>query len=281
VLMDTGVFTGEQTMSEEWHRFREFVARAEELPVSLLVRRGCHTDPGDEVGAAYDAPFPSEASKAGARAFPAILPTQRDAPGAEAGRRTLDALREDGRPMLILWGDQDPVLPPRAGEALASAGQGEEGGGPGVRFFTAAADGRDGMGSVVRICAVAAAALVALSFAFFAVDQLTEGSENQVRAVRGDNQRAPSQAQIDKPAPDPAVERIRETQHSRVREYVDDANDILLSPFTGLVDTEKIWSQRVIPGLLALLLYGLGGTILANAMPKPNRQVGDWRESTS
>ena len=121
VLMDTGVFTGEQTMSEEWHRFREFVARAEELPVSLLVRRGCHTDPGDEVGAAYDAPFPSEASKAGARAFPAILPTQRDAPGAEAGRRTLDALREDGRPMLILWGDQDPVLPPRAGEALASA----------------------------------------------------------------------------------------------------------------------------------------------------------------
>jgi len=137
------------------------------------------------------------------------------------------------------------------------------------------------MGSVVRICAVAAAALVALSFAFFAVDQLTEGSENQVRAVRGDNQRAPSQAQIDKPGPDPAVERIRETQHSSVREYVDDANDILLSPFTGLVDTEKIWNQRVIPGLLALLLYGLGGTILANAMPKPDRQVGDWSESTS
>ena len=121
VLMDTGVFTGEQPMSDEWHRFREFVERVEELPVSLLVRRGCHVDPGDEVAAAYDAPFPNEASKAGARAFPAILPTRPDAPGAEAGRRTLAALREDTRPMLLLWADQDPVLPPRAGEALASA----------------------------------------------------------------------------------------------------------------------------------------------------------------
>jgi haloalkane dehalogenase len=121
VLMDTGVFTGEQPMSDAWHQFRAFVERTEELPISLLVRRGCHTDPGDEVAAAYDAPFPSEAAKAGARAFPAILPTEPGAPGAEAGRRTLAALREDERPMLLLWADQDPVLPPQAGEALANA----------------------------------------------------------------------------------------------------------------------------------------------------------------
>ena len=81
VLMDTGVFTGEQPMSDAWHRFREFVDRVDELPVSLLVRRACATDPGDEVAAAYDAPFPSEASKAGARAFPAILPLRARRPG--------------------------------------------------------------------------------------------------------------------------------------------------------------------------------------------------------
>jgi haloalkane dehalogenase len=121
VLMDTGVFTGEQPMSEAWHRFAAFVERTEELPVGMLVRRGCHTDPGDDVAAAYDVPFPSEASKAGARAFPAMLPLRRDDPGAAAGRRTLAALREDTRPLLLLWADQDPVLPPAAGEALASA----------------------------------------------------------------------------------------------------------------------------------------------------------------
>jgi haloalkane dehalogenase len=121
VLMDTGLFTGRQPMSEAWHRFADFVAHVDELPVGFLVRRGCASDPGDEIAAAYDAPFPNEASKAGARAFPAILPLTPDAPGAAAGERVLAALREDRRPALMLWGAQDLPLPPRAGEAFASA----------------------------------------------------------------------------------------------------------------------------------------------------------------
>ncbi len=72
VVMDTGVVTGRQRMSEAWHAFADFVRRTEDLPIGLLVRRGCFRDPGDEVAAAYDAPFPNEASKAGARAFPEI-----------------------------------------------------------------------------------------------------------------------------------------------------------------------------------------------------------------
>ena len=121
VAMDTGLFTGRQPMSEAWHRFKAFVARAEELPVSLLVRRGCFQDPGDDVAAAYDAPFPNEASKAGARAFPAILPLRPQDPGAAAGARVLAALREDTRPLLLLWAAEDRPLPPATGEAFASA----------------------------------------------------------------------------------------------------------------------------------------------------------------
>ncbi len=121
VAMDTGLFTGRQPMSEAWHRFAAFVERVEELPVGLLVRRGCATDPGDEVAAAYDTPFPNEASKAGARAFPAILPLRPDDPGAVAGARVLAAMREDTRPLLLLWGAEDRPLPPAAGEAFASA----------------------------------------------------------------------------------------------------------------------------------------------------------------
>jgi haloalkane dehalogenase len=121
VLMDTGLFTGAHPMSEMWHRFADFVERADELPVGFLVRRGCFVDPGDEVAAAYDAPFPNEASKAGARAFPPMVPLTRDAPGAEAGARVLAALREDRRPLLMLWGAEDVPLPPSTGEAFASA----------------------------------------------------------------------------------------------------------------------------------------------------------------
>ena len=71
--------------------------------------------------AAYDAPFPNAASKAGARAFPLMLPTSPDAPGARAGQRVLEAMREDPRPKLILWADSDPVLPVETGERFAAA----------------------------------------------------------------------------------------------------------------------------------------------------------------
>jgi haloalkane dehalogenase len=121
VIMESGPFTGEERRSDAWLKFRDFVQRTEDLPVGVLVRGGCHDDPGDEVIAAYDAPFPSPESKAGARAFPLILPTEPDAPGAAEGRRVAAALREDERPALVLWADSDPILPFKLGEALAEA----------------------------------------------------------------------------------------------------------------------------------------------------------------
>lgn len=120
VLMDTGFFTGRQHMSEAWHRFRDFVERTEDLPVGMLVRRGCFTDPGDEIAAAYDAPYAGGASKAGARAFPLMLPTTPDAPGAAAGQRVADALQGDERPKLVLWAEDDPILTLETGRKLAS-----------------------------------------------------------------------------------------------------------------------------------------------------------------
>jgi len=121
VILDTGLFTGHQAMSDAWIAFRDFVARTEDLPVGFLVRGGCHTDPGDEVIAAYEVPFPNVDAKAGARAFPLILPTEPSAPGAEAGARVLAALREDTRDKLVLWADADSVLPLATGERFAQA----------------------------------------------------------------------------------------------------------------------------------------------------------------
>ncbi len=118
VVLDTGLFTGRQRMSDAWFAFRDFVDKTEDLPVGMLVRRACHADPGDEVAAAYDAPFPEPAAKAGARAFPLMIPLSPEDPGAEAGQRTLETLTGDERPMLFLWADSDPVLSPETGRAL-------------------------------------------------------------------------------------------------------------------------------------------------------------------
>jgi haloalkane dehalogenase len=121
VVMDTGLFTGHQRMSDAWQAFRSFVERTEDLPISMLVRRACETDPGDEVAAAYDVPFPNAASKAGARAFPLMIPLTPDAPGGAAGQRVVEALRADTRPTLVLWADSDPILPLKTGERFAEA----------------------------------------------------------------------------------------------------------------------------------------------------------------
>ncbi|HEX3735515.1 MAG TPA: haloalkane dehalogenase [Solirubrobacterales bacterium] len=120
VIMETGPFTGHQRMSDAWFAFRDFVRDNEDVPIGALIRGGCRHDPGDEVIAAYDAPYIDAASKAGARAFPLILPTTPEAVGAAEGKRVADALRVDERPSLVLWADSDPILPFKVGERVSS-----------------------------------------------------------------------------------------------------------------------------------------------------------------
>jgi haloalkane dehalogenase len=108
-------------MSEPWKVFRDFVERTEDLPISMLVRNAVARGMDDEVAAAYDAPFPGAEAKAGPRAFPLMLPTTPEMPGAAAGKRVLGALRVDERPKLHLWADSDPIIPFKVGERFAAA----------------------------------------------------------------------------------------------------------------------------------------------------------------
>jgi haloalkane dehalogenase len=121
VVLDTGLFTGHQKMTDAWKAFRDFVERTEDLPVGFLVRGACFSDPGDEVIAAYEAPYPDQASKAGTRAFPLMLPTTPEAPGGEAGQQVLEAMGADERPILSLWADSDPIIPASVGERFCEA----------------------------------------------------------------------------------------------------------------------------------------------------------------
>ena len=121
VILDTGLFTGHQHMSDAWIAFRDFVERTDDLPIEMLVRGACANDPGDAVIAAYGAPFPVPEAKAGARAFPLMLPTTPDAPGARAGQETLEKLAASDLPTLMLWADGDPILTLETGRRFATA----------------------------------------------------------------------------------------------------------------------------------------------------------------
>jgi haloalkane dehalogenase len=109
VAANTGLPTGDITMPEIWWLFHDTVEKAEELDIGRLVRSGCVRGMSDEVRAAYDAPFPTEESKAGPRAMPNLVPTRPDDPAAPANRLAWAALGEWTRPFLTAFSDSDPI----------------------------------------------------------------------------------------------------------------------------------------------------------------------------
>ena len=131
------------------------------------------------------------------------------------------------------------------------------------------------MGSVVRLLAIVSSGIVLLGFAFFATDELSRGSQNQQNKLDKEVTGA-----LEDPAPiapTPDVEAEREKANGKLREAVDDANDVLLGPFTDVVESNDRWVTHGIPAVLALLLYGLGLGTLANMLPKQRAHAGDWR----
>ena len=141
--------------------------------------------------------------------------------------------------------------------------------------LTMRADISPAMGAIIRTLAFAATAVIALSFLMFAADEIDRGSKEQQEAVgRGTGNVV--EIAID-PAPTEDQESLREQEHSSAREAIDDADDILLQPFSGLIDSESNWVIRGVPTLIGLLVYGLGLGLLANFLPKAREPSADWR----
>ena len=112
-----------------------------------------------------------------------------------------------------------------------------------------------------------AALVVIASFGLFAIDQARDGSKQQVAKLGSKLEPTNASTNINQADPSPKAERAREKAHGKVREAIDDANDVLVSPFSGVVDSKSIWVQRGVPTLIALLLFGVGLRILAAYLP--------------
>jgi haloalkane dehalogenase len=111
VLLNTGIGGG-SAPSERWLRFREVVRElGGALDIGRLVEAGTAQGLDDDVRAAYDAPFPTPESKAGALAFPEMVPTEPGHPNTAPMNRVRDALREWHKPALVIWGAEDTILP--------------------------------------------------------------------------------------------------------------------------------------------------------------------------
>ncbi|MEX2654804.1 MAG: haloalkane dehalogenase [Acidimicrobiia bacterium] len=109
VVSNTGLPTGDQTMSDAFLAWQEFARTSPEFAVGSIVAGGVVNPLTPETIAAYDAPFPDERFKAAPRAMPSLVPTRPDDPEAEANRRAWQTLSSWEGGVLTLFSDSDPI----------------------------------------------------------------------------------------------------------------------------------------------------------------------------
>ena len=109
VAANTGLPTGDQPMSDAFMRWQHYSQTVPDFHAGGIVKGACQTPLSPEVVAAYDAPFPDDRYKAGARAFPTLVPTRPDDPASEANRRAWGVLQQWDKPFLTAFSDCDPV----------------------------------------------------------------------------------------------------------------------------------------------------------------------------
>jgi haloalkane dehalogenase len=102
--------TGDQEMSPAFLQWREFARTNPKFKIGPIFQRAAISDLSDAVIAAYDAPFPNEDYKAGARAFPNLVPATPDDPASEANRRAWAVLMNWTKPFLTTFSDKDPIM---------------------------------------------------------------------------------------------------------------------------------------------------------------------------
>jgi haloalkane dehalogenase len=126
-ILNTGLFTGR--VSKGFMRWRDFAERNPDLPIGFIIDGGTGFDLAPGVKDAYEAPFPTPESKAGAAAFPLLVPTDSDQPGADVMAEVMDELSRWEKPAFVMFSDSDPVFPyPRAGQVFCDLipGAGEQ-----------------------------------------------------------------------------------------------------------------------------------------------------------
>ncbi len=110
VASNTGLPTGNIAMPESFMKWREFSQKSPDFNIGKVIDMGTVRELSEEVIAAYNAPYPSEEYKAGARMFPTLVPVEADNPEALNNRKAWEKLSQWKKPFVTIFGEGDNIM---------------------------------------------------------------------------------------------------------------------------------------------------------------------------
>ena len=109
-VSNTGLPTGDHTPPEAFLKWQKFSQQVEVFPFGMVIQGATQVELTAEELAAYQAPYPNEDYTAGAKIFPALVPTSSDDPESENNRQAWkNVFAQWTKPLITLFGDKDPI----------------------------------------------------------------------------------------------------------------------------------------------------------------------------
>jgi len=113
---NTGLPIGKGLPSEAFLKWQKFSQTVPVFPTGQIIQGATVRTLSDAEVAAYDAPYPDESYKAGARIFPALVPTHPDMDGVADNLKAWEVFKSWDKPFVTAFSDQDPVT--KGGQAV-------------------------------------------------------------------------------------------------------------------------------------------------------------------
>ncbi|BFP43518.1 haloalkane dehalogenase [Flavobacteriaceae bacterium GF1] len=110
VASNTTLPTGKTPMPDSFLKWRAYSQHSPGFNIGKVLDMGTVQSLSEGVYKAYNAPFPSEEYKAGARIFPTLVPIEEDDPESIKNLGAWEKLKSWNKPFLTIFGDEDNIM---------------------------------------------------------------------------------------------------------------------------------------------------------------------------